>query len=259
MKYLIVGRSGRGKDRLCAELQKQGLKILKSYTTRPKRTPNEDTHIFITPEEANTITDKIATTTLNGYDYFATKEQVKECDVYTIDPHGIYELVKNMPDTSFHIIYCSASDINVCREMAIKRATNPEKEATIFDKRAESEDEEFTEFEKIIQDPSASIAPNCIGIHLYENDYKEQTVVNYAKALIAQKHSFDNLIEIINQCITFGILTSSQQNHVDVAYYDREQLESTPHELFVDMLLADKEGFYGILSNWLCDTTIPSL
>jgi guanylate kinase len=88
--FLIVGESGSGKTTLVNELEKKhGLKQLVSYTTRPRRTPNEQGHIFVTDEEFNTLTDMVAFTEFNGFRYCATSEQVEECDTYVIDPAGV--------------------------------------------------------------------------------------------------------------------------------------------------------------------------
>ena len=96
---VILGRSGRGKD-TCAKYltDKYGLTQVKSYTTRPKRGENEDTHIFINKSEVNNyINDMAAYTKIGEYEYFATKTQVQENDIYIIDPKGLYELKKTMP------------------------------------------------------------------------------------------------------------------------------------------------------------------
>jgi hypothetical protein len=78
---LIIGRSGSGKDFLARELAKNGLSQVKSYTTRPPRYEGEDTHIFISAEEASRTEGKIATTVINGYEYFATAgaDERKRC------------------------------------------------------------------------------------------------------------------------------------------------------------------------------------
>lgn len=105
---LIVGRSGSGKDFLARELSRSGLKQVMSYTTRPPRRPDENTHIFIRPEESAAYQDKIATTEINGYEYFATKQQMKDNDIYIIDPHGLYELLDHCPDILFTVVYIQA-------------------------------------------------------------------------------------------------------------------------------------------------------
>ena len=79
---LILGRSGTGKSTLEQLLcQTYNVKAIKSYTTRPKRSQDEDNHIFITKDEINNYPNKIATTTINDNFYFATKEQLDELEL----------------------------------------------------------------------------------------------------------------------------------------------------------------------------------
>lgn len=94
-KFLIVGRSSSGKTSIasaaCSEL---GLKLVKSYTTRPPRNEKESInskdHIFITEDDVEKYKDDIAAyTEINGYKYFTTMDQIDECDAYVIDPNGI--------------------------------------------------------------------------------------------------------------------------------------------------------------------------
>lgn len=149
MLICIIGRTGSGKDYLAKKLEEKGLKQIKSYTTRPRRNENEDTHTFITKEEANTITDKIAVTEINGYEYFATYSQVKDNDIYIIDPNGLKVLSENLKDEKMIVVYVKADD-NERKNRAINRADNKEKELDIFNKRNESEDAQFTEFENLL-------------------------------------------------------------------------------------------------------------
>lgn len=149
-KILIVGRTSCGKDTVARYLtSKYGLKQLLSTTTRPKRTPDEDTHVFVTAEEAATMTDRVAATVINGYEYFATRQQYDDCDIYVIDPKGIDYLVK-MSDAPMAIVYVTMP-LEKSLERAISRG-NPEVEAAVFKKRYASEDEQFSEFEKVLKD-----------------------------------------------------------------------------------------------------------
>jgi hypothetical protein len=157
MKLLIVGRTATGKDTLRESLEKfTNMTFVKSYATRPKRYPDEDTHIFVTKEQASEImkTDTvIARTTIADNDYFATKSQIENADGYIIDPIGIYELINKMPTTDFLILYLMPNkdykDIYIERELAknVKTKTEIIKE---LDKRMTSEDKIFTEFDKNI-------------------------------------------------------------------------------------------------------------
>lgn len=157
MKLLIVGRTATGKDTLRESLEKfANMTFVKSYATRPKRYPDEDTHIFITKDEAVKIMQKetiVAKTTIANNDYFATKSQVENADGYIIDPIGIYELIDKMPNTDFLILYLMPNknykDIYVERELSKNEKTKAEI-IKDFDKRTASEDKIFTNFDKNI-------------------------------------------------------------------------------------------------------------
>lgn len=88
-----MGRSGVGKTTLAQALcDREGYKQLSSYTTRPPRAPNEQGHIFIASDSYKDIDDlkaqypnRVAETMFDGNFYFATAEQVEQCDIYVID------------------------------------------------------------------------------------------------------------------------------------------------------------------------------
>lgn len=89
---LLVGRSGSGKDCVAQGLANLfGYKQVKSYTTRPQRFPEEDTHIFIDPKSITTVAsdDTIAATYFDEFWYWATNQQVEENDVFVIDIPGV--------------------------------------------------------------------------------------------------------------------------------------------------------------------------
>jgi len=147
---MIVGRSGSGKDTLAGFLiEKFNMRQLLSYTTRPKRTPDEATHIFITEDEASSFTDRIAETVVDGYQYFATKEQLESCDNYVIDPRGLEEVCKKAPETDICVVYINASK-EVRKQRAKKRAASPKMASVIFESRNSDEDEMFKEFEEMV-------------------------------------------------------------------------------------------------------------
>ena len=112
--FCIVGRTASGKDTLAREIAKQsGLNILISYTTRPKRFPHEDTHIFVTEESYQKDRNNnqiIAYTEINGNKYWCTQEQLMQSDIYIIDPHGLEVLKTNNSDIDFVTIYIYADE-----------------------------------------------------------------------------------------------------------------------------------------------------
>lgn len=151
---LIIGRSGTGKSTLEEKLcNDYNLKSIKSYSTRPKRSPNEDSHIFIKPSEVDNYPNKIATTTINGNFYFATKEQLDESQLYVIDPIGLYELSNNFPDLTFNLIYLKLPKYKHQKYLKNRRKNSnetPELQA----QRLKSENQQFDEFEEKIKNNS---------------------------------------------------------------------------------------------------------
>ncbi len=153
MKYLIIGRTGSGKDYIAKVLSEiYNLKILKSYTTRPKRNEQDDGHIFITPEEAATMADRIAEWKLdNGIEYFATRQQVLDNDIYIINPNAAIDLCQKMSElVHLKIIYVNSPSYRKRQQMAISRCVDKEKERELFKKRNQAENKEFCKFEQLI-------------------------------------------------------------------------------------------------------------
>lgn len=97
----LLGESGCGKSSVARLLsERYGWKVLKSYTDRPRRGPNDNDHIFLTPAAYDIIpiNDKIAETTFNGHRYCATIDQANDSQIYIIDPAGYCELIKHYKD-----------------------------------------------------------------------------------------------------------------------------------------------------------------
>lgn len=144
--FLIVGKSGSGKDSLVSKLcEKYGYSQLKSYATRPRREGEDNTHTFISPDEVEQYKDQmIAYTRIGEFEYFATKQQLYTSDFYCIDYRGIeymHNLELDLSDIRFVTIYIHVSD-NIREERAINgRKDN----ALTFYKRCFSENEQFIE------------------------------------------------------------------------------------------------------------------
>lgn len=88
--FLIVGPSGSGKSSVSeAVANNLGLKLVNSYTDRPRRSENETGHIFLSKEEFDKLGNFCAYTEFNGYRYGVTKDIIEESDIYIIDPNGV--------------------------------------------------------------------------------------------------------------------------------------------------------------------------
>ena len=118
MIFCIIGPSGCGKTTVVEELVKKGYTSVPSYTTRPKRFENETGHTFITKEEFDKLTDIVAYTHFNNYDYCVTKDMLNNCDFYIIDADGILELSKH--NISFITIGLKLSQTDCISRMLIR-------------------------------------------------------------------------------------------------------------------------------------------
>lgn len=187
MKFLILGRTATGKDTLAKILHdKYNWTFVNSITTRPKRTENEDTHIFMTEDEANKIPEesRVASTIINGYQYFATKEQLEISDGYIIDPNGLYALLNNLPDEQFVLIYMKAKDKTQQRFHALARnGEDAKNELSTFNKRYESENYQFVEFEIALSTNKIYSNDNIVLVCEYLNTYDNISLNYFAEAL----------------------------------------------------------------------------
>ncbi len=246
MKILIVGRSGVGKDYLANLLKEKGMTQVLSYTTRPKRRPDENTHVFITPEEASTFTDKVATTMINGYEYFATRKQVEENDIYIVDPNGLHELMDNMPDTAFLIIYLEAGT-EKAKEKAANRAADPEAEKTVFDERRESEDDQFTKFEKELD--SKVDCGYCYNYIRMENDYRPDTFNEAIENIGNMRCGFKRTLRLVHLAKSEGILYTAGDK---IRLFHDTDWKYMSEERFAMEVMNSPEGLGRIVRELFC-------
>lgn len=154
MKVLIIGRTASGKDTLREALErKYGWEFVKSYTTRKKRFEDEDTHLFVSQQQADNVTNKVAVTFVNngeGWDeYFSTEEQVQEADAYIVDPVGMYLLCASMPYEHFVVVYVKPVSTYLQFKHVMGRFNGFHPYKAI--KRIVSENYEFVQFEKYMR------------------------------------------------------------------------------------------------------------
>lgn len=257
MVYLIMGRTGAGKDYLASKLRDAGLKTVKSYTTRPRRSLDEDTHIFITKDEAKTYTDRVAETVINGYEYFATREQVKQSDIYIIDPIGVETLVKTMPETTFHVIYVIADDMER-RIHAVSRATDKIAEEQVFDKRNESENEQFTAFEDkllAMQENNGLLAPNITAVDIYDNDYEKSDIDKFIKEIMQRKLLHDRLTNIIKESITLNILPKFDDNSIQQIDSDGS-FNGITFEHYADIVMNNPKHMHSLMCAFITESPL---
>lgn len=144
----VLGESSCGKDTLVSKLcERTGLAAICSYTTRPRRDGEGDTHIFVNDfvyEEMLSEGKIAAFTEISGYKYWTTKEQLYENSYYIIDYSGLKTLKSlNLPNLRLVSIYVNVPE-SIRKERAIKRGDKPD----VYRKRCLSEREQFRQMKK---------------------------------------------------------------------------------------------------------------
>lgn len=266
MKYLIIGRTASGKSTFGRILEKIGKKGVVSYTTRPKRNEDDNDHIFITPEEAKTYTDKVATTTINGYEYFATRKQVSDADYYIIDPNGFYELTDNMPEENFLVINIQADEKDRKKAYLSRESANEIE----FQKRNKAENRQFTEFERNLANQSEKILNKqnfitCIQCTNEFDDLHELYMLLYSlldgEAAIEELEN--TLVELLEELPDNPFIDISYKNNKQYIKIKQENgFEIIPTESFIYMLATNpdlNDNFYDMIHDMILDTELKSL
>lgn len=142
----VMGKSACGKDSLVNKLsERTGLKTLISYTTRPRRVDEGDTHFFVSEADYKRMQTEeqiAAFTQIGEYKYWATIDQLYESDLYVIDHIGLKKLRElNLPNLRLVSVF-----INVPDDVREYRALNIRKDDKIkFRVRCRAENEQFRE------------------------------------------------------------------------------------------------------------------
>lgn len=172
----IIGRSGSGKSTLeqylCNTLS---WKSIESYTTRPPRIKGEQGHLFITEKELQTNpnyapSERVAETTINGYTYFATHDQLRDADIYIIDPIGFKQLLQNAPQKQFNLIYLWVDDDTLTTQLKNRAQKNNESNQS-QQQRLDAEHQQFTQFENTLKQNQLARNIKLINPKIYFKNY----------------------------------------------------------------------------------------
>lgn len=146
---LVAGRTASGKDSIVNMLcNRANLRAVTSYTTRPRRENEGNSHIFVTEDTYEQMrADNIiaAYTKISGYHYWTTIDQIYENDLYIIDWEGIKTLRQlDLPNLRLITIFINTPD-----KLREERALNKRKDDRfVFRKRNLDESKQFREMLK---------------------------------------------------------------------------------------------------------------
>ena len=140
----VLGRTSCGKDTLVNKLcERTGLTAITSYTTRPRRNNEGDTHIFSNREEYEQMQSDgniAAYTEIAGNIYWTTIDQLYSHSVYIIDYKGIETLRQlNLPNLRLVSIFINTPD-DVRKDRALNKRGD---DKLTFMKRDMAEREQF--------------------------------------------------------------------------------------------------------------------
>lgn len=146
--FCVMGESSCGKDSLVSKLcEKTGHTAICSYTTRPKRDGEGDTHIFVDDaiyEEMLSAGKIAAFTEISNYKYWTTTDQLYTHSYYIIDPLGLKTLkALNLPNLRLVSLYVNVPE-SLRKERAIKRGDKTD----VYRRRCLSEREQFRQMKK---------------------------------------------------------------------------------------------------------------
>lgn len=249
MKTLIVARTSRGKDRLRELLETSyGWKFVKSRTTRKPRYDGEDRYVFLSRQEAEHILattpeDQIlAKTEINGDLYFSLKGDFENADAYIIDPNGIKYLCEHYKEEWLEIVYITA-DKDKADQAALQRAQlspDPEKEFETYKKRYDAEDDQFTTFEAYIDNQSFR-KENCYGIHVVENDYDPDTMVQIAITLEMRRRFYVNMASVLKTLKSSNSFLEHDEKHIHMFRKENNEPVIIRDELFIQLLAEEQK------------------
>ena len=208
----IIGRTASGKDTMANYLAKEKeLKAVVSYTNRPIRDNENDgeEHYFVSDDEMKEIleTKDIAAYTkiedpnsgTKGYEYCATMEEVKNSDVYLIDPIGFKKLEEELHgnddsnnDIVLFAVYCYASYNTRYRRLI--NSGRGEAALKAFEDRNANEDAQFTEFEENFPNINSSSVGNDF-YYWIDNEERETEFIDKIRLVLMQIKSVTREME----------------------------------------------------------------
>lgn len=263
MMYIIMGRTASGKDHFAELLKQQGLTGVKSHTTRPKRFEEEDTHMFISKDEADKITDRVAYTKIGDYEYFATKNDVMGKDFYIIDPIGLISLANNLPDMAFCVIYIEANRQERKRHFVARQSCSEEEAEKMFDERDNAETKQFDEFEDKMHAAmkygngdmtDMELPENIHSVHVFRNLFEMEPdgIVAEANATISQKKCHQILTQMTLEANELGIIIANENKQIAVRRKDNPDVpDYVSPETFANILMGNTQELGTFMKEYL--------
>lgn len=249
LKFALLGRKGSGRAYFQKLLEKEGLKVAKSYTTREQRDENDNTHYFI--KNVNDYDDRLLETTHDGFVYFYTRSELENAEIIPIDPQNLKALCEMFPDTAFRFIEIMASNEN----RLIHAVTNADDKLTAeadFIAACEEENEAFETFNNAAVNRELNIANISYGSAVL-NDFTDQSDMHeWVNRIKTQFLQFQRILKICRELSEAGVIdTDESKSNYIVGVDNKEEPCIMSPDLLADDILFNKDSMYLTISLWL--------
>jgi guanylate kinase len=172
---LLVGESGTGKTSLANYLHDQyHLRVLPSYTTRPRRSDSKNDHTYVSDEEYQKLTNIVAENCYNGYMYCATEEQCDYYDIYVVDVTGLKMIKEQYHNKKIFAVYLDTPENTRVQRMKYRGDSDE-----LILSRLKNDRKEFKEAKELCDVAVSNI--HCLAMT--------------AMAVVAKFHEFRNKTE----------------------------------------------------------------
>ena len=171
-EYILCGPSGSGKSTLMDALEDAlCMTCVCSITDRPKRSWDENNHVFVTSEQFDKMRPTLAVHEHYGFRYGVTEAQLDAFELAVFEPNGVRDILERYHGKPIKVIGLSCSP-SVCE----RRMTTRGDSASDIQRRLEDDSALFNGFEAL-----CDIVLNC--------DYDEHTVLASAVRYIVSCES----------------------------------------------------------------------
>lgn len=248
LKFIIIGKQASGKSFFLNLFKEKGLKTLKTHTTRPKRSEDENTYFFH-EESKLPPKDILASDRVNDHLYFTTKSDVLTSDVMVLTPSGAIEVTETFPEIGFRIIYLTADEKERDERLKDRVVLNNDLEK-IQSEREKWDNYNFKLWDEIIEkekiDEIDDLPPNILAISHIVNDYDKEQLNRYVEECKQTKQLMENLEEIIEKALAFEILEEGPNHTVHTFFIGGDMKDYTLPE-FAHAVLNDPNGFLSFM------------